>query len=443
MYKLVSNLILYSDLSADSILPALCRIFEDLDKIDPDSAVSQYNIARSSLTKRVYAEIKHILDLSTDFGFDENLWQNYLTFIIISNKNSFSLTCEGVGAAESGSVNSFAKNDFRIFMELFHYDFAKIEETLGINCFSVITNYTAISKHENLYDRHVSEVIRTLSKKLAAASDEKEFFRLISDHYKNYGVGMFGLNRAFRIKGSGADLEFIPVSNPDPIVLDDLVGYERQKETLREAANAFCRGIPSNNVLLYGDPGTGKSSSVKAVLNEYYDKGLRMIELYKHQFSELSNLIAKIKKRNFKFIIYIDDLSFEENEVEYKFLKAIIEGGVEARPANVVIYATSNRRHLIKENWKDRNDMEFDGDVHRSETMDEKLSLSARFGITINYPNPDRQAYYDIVKELASRAGINMDEETLLLEANRWELRHGGCSGRVAAQFINDLQGRS
>lgn len=441
MYKLVSNLILYSDFGADNILPALCRIFEDLDSTQGAFPETGEN-SKSSLIKRIYAEIKHILDISTDFGFDENLWQNYLTFVIISNKNSFSLTCEGTGAAAAGSVNSFAKNDFRIFRELFHYDFSKIETTLGINCFSVITNYTAISKHENLYDRHVSKVIRSLSRALAAAADENEFFELISAHYKNYGVGMFGLNRAFRIKGSGDDMEFIPVSNPDPILLSDLVGYESQKKTLRETASAFCRGIPSNNVLLYGDPGTGKSSSVKAVLNEYYGQGLRMIELYKHQFSELSNLIAKIKKRNFKFIIYIDDLSFEENEVEYKFLKAIIEGGVEARPANVVIYATSNRRHLIKETWKDRSDMEFDGDVHRSETMGEKLSLSERFGIKINYPNPDRQAYYDIVKVLAQRAGIDMPEEDLLSEANRWELRHGGCSGRVAAQFINSLQGK-
>ena len=441
MYKLVSNLILYSDLGADSILPALCRVFEDFDDVRTQpEGIS--DAEKAALTGRIYVQIKRILDVSTDFGFDENLWQNYLTFVIISNKNSFSLTSEGVGAAKSGSVNGFAKNDFRIFRELFHYDFSEIESALGINCFSVITNYTAISKHEDMYDRHVSEVIRSLSRKLAATKDEAEFFNLVSEHYKNYGVGMFGLNRAFRIKGSGENLKFIPVNNPDPVLLDDLVGYELQKKTLRGAADAFCRGLPSNNVLLYGDPGTGKSSSVKAVLNEYYGRGLRMVELYKHQFADLSNLIAKLKKRNFKFIIYIDDLSFEENEIEYKFLKAIIEGGVEARPTNVVIYATSNRRHLIKETWKDRSDMEFDGDIHRSETMDEKLSLSARFGITINYPSPNRQAYYDIVKSLAARARINMDEETLLLEANRWEMRHGGCSGRTAAQFIKDLQGK-
>ncbi len=472
MYKLVSNLILYSNLGSDSILSELCDIFRDFDSIKnagataagsvrtplkgdisdksgpecqganapyriiPEDSKNRQETMKADLTRRIYSQIKRILDISTEFGFDKNLWHDYLTFVIISNKNSFSLTCEGAGATAGGSVNGFVKNDLRVFKELFDYDFSEIENFLDIDCFTVIENYTAIAKHEYLYDKSVSAIIRSLSERLAAAKDTDEFFDLVCAHYRDYGVGMFGLNRAFRIRGSGDTLEFVPISNADAVKLDDLVGYERQKEQLCANTGAFCAGHKANNVLLYGDPGTGKSSSIKAVLNEYFDKGLRMIEIYKHQFKDISNVIALIKKRNYKFIIYIDDLSFEENEVEYKFLKAVIEGGVENRPDNILIYATSNRRHLVKETWKDRNDMEFNGDVHSSETMSEKLSLASRFGVTINYPSPDRQQFYDIVTALAKRAGIDMDEETLLAEANKWELRHGGVSGRTAQQFI-------
>ncbi len=197
-------------------------------------------------------------------------------------------------------------------------------------------------------------------------------------------------------------------------------------------------------MLLYGDSGTGKSSSVKALANEYYDAGLRMIEIYKHQFRELAPVISRIKNRNYRFIILIDDLSFEENEVEYKFLKAVIEGGVETRPDNILIYATSNRRHLIRETWGDRRDMEHKDDVHRSDTVEEKLSLSARFGVLINYSVPGREEFYTIVEALAKRQGnINLSREELRAEANKWELRHGGVSGRTAQQFVNYLAGRS
>ena len=165
-----------------------------------------------------------------------------------------------------------------------------------------------------------------------------------------------------------------------------------------------------------------------------------MIEIYKHQFRALSAIISAVKKRNYRFIIYIDDLSFEENEVEYKFLKAVIEGGVETRPENVLIYATSNRRHLIREVWSDRNDMEHDGDVHRSDTMEEKLSLAERFGVSINYSNPTPSEFKTIVRTLAAREGLKVDEQTLLLEANRFELRHGGISGRAARQFIDYMK---
>ena len=226
----------------------------------------------------------------------------------------------------------------------------------------------------------------------------------------------------------------------DGVVLDDLLGYDKQKAELRRNPEAFLNGKKANNVLLYGDAGTGKSTSVKALINEYYDQGLRMIEIYKHQFRDLSAVIAAVKNRNYRFMIFIDDLSFEEHEVEYKFLKAVIEGGVETRPDNVLIYATSNRRNLVRDTWNDRSDMEHHGDIHRSDTVEEKTSLSARFGVKINYNVPTQKEYHAIVLSLARRRGITMEEKKLLDMANTWERRHRGFSGRVAQQFVDYLE---
>lgn len=432
MYKAVSRLLLYGDLRENSILLSLCRTFKAW-----DSGVAD----KTDAVRAIYAQIKRLLDLSTQYGFDGNLWQNYLTFILITNENSFTLTCERHGATEGGSINILAKRDLDIFKELFDFDFSAIEQELGIDCFSLITDYRAIAKRERLYNKNVSEKVRALSLRLASAANGDEMFGILTEFYKAFGVGMFGLNPAFRINSDAGSLEFCPINNADSIRLTDLVGYEYQKKQLVDNTSAFANGKPANNALLYGDSGTGKSSSIKAVLNEFYDSGLRMIEIYKHQFGYLSAVISQIKNRNYRFIIYIDDLSFEEHEVEYKFLKAVIEGGVETKPDNILIYATSNRRHLIKETWSDRNDMEHNGEIHRSDTMEEKLSLSSRFGVLINYSAPDKREFLQIVKALADRERLAISEDTLFREANIWEMRHGGVSGRTARQFINYLAG--
>lgn len=432
MYRDIAHLLLYSDLGEDSILLSLADIVRDWD---------EENCGKDVLIRRTYAQIKRILDLSTVCGFDGNLWHCYLTWVLMTNQNSFTLTCERVGASE-GSVNHFAKNDFAVFRRLFNYDFSPMERDLGIDCFTTICNYRAIPKRERTYNHDISRQVRTLCQALEGATDEEAMFRLITDYYRQYGFGVFAMNRAFRIRRSGESVEFLPISNIDGVMLEDLLGYEQQKRELRQNTEAFLAGKHANNVLLYGDAGTGKSTSVKALINEYYDEGLRMIEIYKHQFGDLSAVLGQIKNRNYRFIIFIDDLSFEENEVEYKFLKAIIEGGVETRPDNVQIYATSNRRHLIRETWNDRTDMEHHGDIHRSDTMEEKLSLAARFGVAINYNAPTPKEFQNIVRALAQRQGIRMDDKELMVKANAWEVRHGGFSGRTAQQFIHYLEGR-
>ncbi len=432
MYKIVSRLLLYGDMPKDTILMELADIVR---KMDDGSQTKE------ELSTRVFTQMKHLLQVATDYGFDENLWHNYLTFLLITNENPFSITCEKVGA-NVGSVNYFAKSDFKAFRDLFHYDFSRLEAYLGVDCFSRISHYQAIGKKELMYNKNVSEKVRALSRKLEAAGDEEAFFDCVTSFYKAYGVGMFGLNKAFRIQSrEDGQVDFIAINNMDTVMLDDLIGYEIQKKKLVDNTQAFVLGRKANNVLLFGDSGTGKSTSIKAIVNAFYDQGLRMIEIYKHQFKDLSAVIAQIKNRNYKFIIYMDDLSFEEFEVEYKFLKAVIEGGVETRPDNILIYATSNRRHLIKENWSDRDDMEHDNGMHRSDTMEEKLSLVNRFGVTICYSKPSQKEYFHIVEELARRSGITMPEAELRAEANKWELSHGGISGRTAQQFINYLLG--
>lgn len=429
MYKLISNLILYGNMNQDEILVKLAKLLDDKEKDD------------NALRQGIYVEVKRLLELATQYGFNDNLWHNYLTYILITNENPFSMTCEKQGAKD-GSVNHFALNDFKVFYDLFHFDFSDIEKRLHIDCFSTLSNYHALSKPELMYNKNVSIKVQELSKQLEKTKDEREFFDVVTKFYKDYGVGMFGLNKAFRIATSQENyVELKPINNMDEVVLDDLIGYEIQKKKLLDNTIAFVEGRKANNVLLYGDSGTGKSTSIKAIVNEFYNQGLRMIEIYKHQFKDLSNIIAMIKNRNYRFIIYMDDLSFEEFEIEYKFLKAVIEGGVETKPENILIYATSNRRHIIKEMWSDRDDVIQQKGIHQSDTMEEKLSLVNRFGVTINYSKPMKKEFNHIILELAHKNNIKLDDDTLLAEANKWELNHGGTSGRTAQQFINYLLG--
>ena len=431
MYRELSHLLLFSDLGDDEILVRLAEIFRDWKRGNAD---------RDELVARIYAQIKRLLDLATACGFDENLWQCYLTWLLMTNSNSFTQTCERVGAGD-GSVNHFVRNDLAVFRRLFDFDFGPIERDLSIDCFTTVCSYRVIPKRERVYNRDVSQQVLSLRRQLAGA-DVDTMFRLVTDYYRQYGFGVFAANRAFRIRREGeGQVSFVPISNVDRVMLDDLLGYELQKRELRRNTEAFLAGRSANNVLLYGDAGTGKSTSVKALINEYYDRGLRMIEIYKHQFRDLSAVLAAVKNRNYRFIIFIDDLSFEENEVEYKFLKAVIEGGVETRPDNVLIYATSNRRHLIRETWNDRTDMEHSGDIHRSDTVEEKLSLASRFGVAINYNVPTKREYEAIVRTLASRRGITMDDGKLMAMANTWEVRHSGFSGRTAQQFVDYVGG--
>lgn len=433
MYREISKLVIYRDLGHDNILYGLSACCAEFDSRHYQPAM---------LIDRIYTQIHLLLDIATQYGFDKNLWHCYLSYLLLTTENPFSLACEKSGAAD-GTVNRFAKSDFAIFKRLFDFDFTVMERMLGIDCFSTMSAYHAIPKTEQRYNKSVSEKVRAMAAQIDAAADEEEIFSIVTEFYRVYGVGTLGLNKAFRVvhpEGHAMHLE--PIKNTEIVHLDDLVGYELQKQMLLENTETFVAGGKANNCLLYGDAGTGKSTCIKAILNAYYPQGLRMIEIYKHQFQDLSSVIARIKNRNYRFIIYMDDLSFEEFEIEYKYLKAVIEGGLEIRPDNVLIYATSNRRHLVRETWSDRSDISQD-ELHHSDTMQEKMSLASRFGVSINFSAPSKKEYLRIVRELAAREpSLTLTPEELDFEANKWAVRHGGESGRTAQQLMLHLTGK-
>lgn len=246
-----------------------------------------------------------------------------------------------------------------------------------------------------------------------------------------YGYGRYAQNRMFILKNG----ETVPVRYPDTQRLSELYGYERERKAVIDNTLAILRGRPAQNVLLYGDAGTGKSSTVKAIVNEYADEGLRLIEVTKEQLQDIPHIIDSISKNPLKFILFIDDLSFSSNNDCFGALKATLEGSVSAREDNIAIYATSNRRHLVKESFSDR-----DGDdIHRNDTIQELISLSARFGLTVCFSKPDKKAYLNIVSELAKKRGIDMDADELAVKAEAFALRGSGRSARTAKQFVNQL----
>ncbi len=396
---------------------------------------------QASLAGAVPAErLEHIAStlfhLAYESGYRGNLWHCALAEALVVDENAYSLTAERRGKADGG-LREAAKADLDCFYRLFQRDVRALYAEAGLEFGEQIADYRGALKGGRRYNAYITEAINQLAADLSGAGNVEELQESLEAFYGKYGVGNLGLHKAFRLENKHPEPS--PINNILVTSLEDLVGYEEQKRQLKENTEAFIAGRPANNCLLYGEAGTGKSSSIRAILNAYASRGLRMIEVYKHQYQEISALIQRIKDRNYKFVIYLDDLSFEEFEVEYKYLKAVIEGGLESKPSNVVIYATSNRRHLVRERFDDRPESPLD--KHKNETVQEKLSLFARFGTTIYYGAPAQKEFHHIVKTLAKRYGIDMPEEELLLEAGRFELSHNGLSGRTASQFIDHLRG--
>lgn len=428
--KSTKNLILYKEFENG-------KLFYDFTWIMENYQSEYYN--KEDVEGLFYECLKRLMELAESHGLEGNLWHSFITFLLVNNENAYSRACEIRGHID-GSVNAIAEHDFRIIKEFFDFDLGVLGEYFDVDCIQDVMNYQGTQGSGVVFNKRIRNRIRELCEHLEAASDVSAFKDAVTQFYGEFGVGRLGLHKAFRVVHKEEGAQIVPITNIAHVRLDDLVGYEIAKQKLIDNTEAFVNGKEANNCLLYGDAGTGKSTSIKAIANQYYDKGLRLIEIYKHQFCDLNDVIAQIKNRNYKFIIYMDDLSFEEFEIEYKYLKAVIEGGLEKKPDNVLIYATSNRRHLIREKFSDKEEIR--EDMHTSDTVQEKLSLYARFGVTIYFGAPNKKEFQNIVTTLAQKYQINMGHEELLLEANKWELSHGGLSGRTAQQFINYLLGK-
>lgn len=348
--------------------------------------------------------------------------KEHISRLILTNDNIFTkAACAGKANELPIAVINAVKSDL-----------AKLEE---------IASVTAMDVAANADDEDVKEILLTLpgwevGKPLAPLDKkwDKQYDALCEYHRKN-GYGIYVENIAFTWR----DEEIVPVNSIDPIRLTDLKRYESQRERVIDNTESFLAGHPANNVLLYGDRGTGKSSTVHAILNEYHGEGLRMIEIPKSAVADLTMIREQIADSPMKFIIYIDDLSFDAHDNSFGELKAALEGSLSGKQANTLIYATSNRRHLIKENFSDR-----ENDVNRGDTMQEQLSLSDRFGLTITFLNPDKKDYLDIVEKLAADRKFEqhgVDIEKLLFKADQWAMRRGGRSPRGAKQFIDHVEG--
>lgn len=428
--KSTNNLILYKNFENGKLFYNFTWVMENYKN-------EYYN--KEDVEALFYECLKQLTELAASHGFAGNLWHCFLTFLLVNNENAYSRACEIRGRVE-GSINEIARHDFEIMKELFDYDLQELGTYFGVDCMEALLSYQAVEGSGREFNKRIRDRILELCHHLEDAKDTEAFGDAVTEFYKDFGVGKLGLHKAFRVAHCQEGVSIVPITNIAHVKLDDLVGYELAKQKLIDNTEAFVNGKEANNCLLYGDAGTGKSTSIKAIANQYYDRGLRLIEVYKHQFCDLNDVIAQIKNRNYKFIIYMDDLSFEEFEIEYKYLKAVIEGGLEKKPENVLIYATSNRRHLIRETFSDKEEVR--EDMHTSDTVQEKLSLYARFGVTIYFGAPNKKEFQQIVTTLAEKYQVQMDTEELLAEANKWELSHGGLSGRTAQQFINYLLGR-
>lgn len=409
-----SNLIVYQNIMTTTM--------ENMIKV-----VNEYRNQNQEIKDITYQVIRDLLNFAYQHNVSNNIWKSYIIHLLVNDENPFSLFYEKQTTNNNASLDDLVLHDFEIIEYLYSIDLNLIAKTLQIESLNSINSYLSTEATTSYYHQIISSIVKQLEV-------SKDFITIFKTFYQKYGVGIYASYKAFKIVVVDDQPIIKPIEHVKEIILNDLIGYQLQKEKLIANTESFIQHKKANNVLLFGDSGTGKSSSIKAVLNQYFEDGLRMIEIYKHQFNHLTSIISSLAKRNYKFIIYMDDLSFEETETEFKYLKAIIEGDLEETPNNVVIYATSNRRHLIKEMSSDNQ--ENDDDLHRFDTKQEKLSLAQRFGITIYYGKPDKEQYQEIVKSLAQKYDVTIDEKTLLEEANQWEIYHGGMNGRNAEQFI-------
>ena len=373
----------------------------------------------------------------------------YIIEKILFDENVFTSLCEHreYGEIDSNLLDA-VKNDLQNLQVIAGLSSDAVKQSIidGTGTFINLPVWSSVKFNNSVCSAKSERPCEELGKILLSSDCWQDCIESLYGFYSTKGTGIMAKYKAFVWHRSNGEGFLKGIDYPDPIVLSDLIGYEAERSEVIDNTLQFLNGFTANNVLLYGDRGTGKSSTVKAVLNEYHDRGLRLVEVPKIHLVDFPEIIGLLRDRKQKFIIFVDDLVFEDNEENYTALKAALEGGIEAKPVNVLIYATSNRRHLIKERFSDRSGLmsgNYDDEVRSADTLQEKLSLSDRFGITVVFSSPDKQKYLQIVEGLADKRGIKYDREQLHREALKWELWYNGRSPRTARQFIDWLEGQN
>lgn len=359
-------------------------------------------------------------------------WQNYLISQILTDENPFSLQAQKVEFSEMPvSLIAAAKHDLQSLQIIYECT----AEQLSLWLQGVFNLEKGPVFWEDDFGENAEFPKAKMMEVLRSSENWADTVEELAGYYRQYGTGVFAEYVAFRWQSG----EFVSVKNPDPVRLSNLTGYELPKEALLKNTEFLLAGFPALHVLLYGSRGSGKSSLVKALLNEYGKSGLRLIEVSKADLKDLPAIVEKLRNVPQKFIIFVDDLSFEEDDDAFKSLKVVLEGSLTARPQNVVVYATSNRRHLIREFFDDRPRPKDGDEIHAWDTVQEKLSFSDRFGLTLTFEPANQDTYLTIVQHLSEQANIPLLWEEIKPRALQWATRHNGRSGRTARQFVDFL----
>lgn len=420
-FMATQSLVVYRELQE---LPVWQRLRELL------SGVLDESLAPSQLVGGYYSFLNAFIDSCCSMETTYISWKAWLLDKILYTENRFTIWAENQKEPLSQTMSRAVDHDLDCISQIAHIPWDLLV--------SLLEDQIGDQKLLNIFKQEQDKIWHELCTSRGLEGWNVE--ALIS-YYSHYGSGIFSKYNGFYWNGSSLE----SIKETDPITLDKLIGYDAQKQILIDNTEKFLSGHPANNVLLYGDKGTGKSSMVKALIHEYAHRGLRIIELPKIHLEDYHEILNRIENRKFKFIIFIDDLSFEEHEVEYKHIKALLEGGLKVKPSNVLVYATSNRRHLVRELAADRSSTGYNyndrNEISPTDTMQEKLSLSDRFGITLTFIAPNQKAYLEMIESMAKERGLNIERELLHEKALIWEKRYNGRSGRTARQFIDDLEG--
>jgi uncharacterized protein len=363
-------------------------------------------------------------------------WQDYLFEALITAENPLTRQVQATNWADLPlAMRLAARHDLRIWQQIDQWHCESIAQAVQ----QAVPHVPIVAWVDRLDPAFLptaqGQAAAHLRSQLAHFSDWADAMPTLIDYYRQFGTGIFAQFHAFRwLNGS-----LVGVIHPDPVRIDNLIGYSWQQDELVRNTEALLAGYPALNVLLYGSRGSGKSSLIKGLVNQFGDQGLRLIEVSKANLGDLPNIIERLQAAPHQFIIFVDDLSFEEDDDAFKALKVVLEGGVTARPNNVVVYATSNRRHLIREFYSDRPRPQDADEIHQWDTLQEKMSFSDRFGLTLTFEPADQTTYLQIVQHLVKAARLVISEADLEFRALQWATQHNGRSGRTARQFVDYL----